>query len=333
MNNRCKHTGCKEQALSLSDFCWRHHDDKDAYLKKLSEHVSKYSSIKGFYLRRLEFPQAQWPGIDAEEADLAAADLSGADLTAANFKKANLTGANLKGADLASADFEDTHLLGSNLSCARLWNAVMKGSNLAEADLREADFLKAVFSGVKLWHVKLKDAKFITRHSFIGNKPIDEKGFLAAGEAYRNLKQYFIYNGRYDDSSWACFKEKQLERKYLFKSNKLLYIPSLIMAVLCGYGEKPYRVIVSSAVLVFVYSVIYALLDILKFSAEYASPRVLNFWDYVYFSIVTFTTVGFGDLTTKLVPLYEMLVGSEAFIGAFMTGLFIFTLARKYTAR
>ena len=331
--NKCEYAGCKEHALTLTGFCWRHIKDKDAYLQKLSEHISASNSIKGFYLRRLEFPYAQWQGIDAEEADLAGAGLAEADLTAANLKKANLTGANLEKANLASVDLEDAHLIRCNLSGARLWNAVIKDSNLAEADLQEADLLKAVFSSVKLWHTKLTDAKFITRYSFAGRYPIDEKGLLSASEAYRNLKQYFIANGRYDDSSWACFKERQLERKHLFKTRSLLYFPSLIMALLCGYGEKPSRVILSSAALVFIYSIIYAALDILSIPPAYAEKGGFTFWDYIYFSIVTFTTVGFGDLTTKVVPLFQMLVGSEAFIGVFMMGLFVFTLARKYAAR
>ena len=331
--NKCKHVDCRERALSLSEFCWRHIEDKQEYRRVLTDYISCSNSIKGFYLRRLEFPDAQWQGIDAEEVDLAAADLSGANLTAANLKKSNLTGANFEKADMASIDFEEAHLLRCNLSGARLWSAVIKDSNLAEANLQEADFLKAVFTNVKFWHTKLNNAKFITRYSFSGKSPIDETGFLSASEAYRNLKQYFIANGRYDDSSWACFKERQLERKHFFKKRNLLYFPSLMMALLCGYGEKPYRVILSSAAFVFIYSIIYAALNIFKVSLTAVSAKGFSIWDYIYFSIVTFTTVGFGDLSPKMVPLYQMLVGSEAFVGAFMMGLFVFTLARKYTAR
>lgn len=330
--NKCEQNGCKETPLSLSVFCWRHIKDKKAYREKLTEYIKVSDSIKGFYLRRLEFPGAQWQNIDAEEADLAGADLSNADLTAANLKKANLTGASLHKANLASADLEETHLLRCDLSDARLWHALIQDANLAEANLQEADFLKAAISGVKLWHAKLDKAKFLTMHSFVGKMPIDEKGTLSTREAYRNLKQYFVANGRYDDASWACFKERQMERRYLLENKKLSYIPSLFMAVLCGYGEKPYRVIVSSLVIIFSYSVIYAALEILKVPVDVSSSG-FKFWDYIYFSIVTFTTVGFGDLTPRMIPLFQMLAGSEAFIGAFMMGLFVFTLARKYTAR
>ena len=318
--------------MSLSDFCWRHIDDKDAFRKKLTKHINESNSIKGFYLRRLEFPEAQWQNIDAQEADLAGSDLSRADLAAANFKKANLTGADLSRVNLASADLEECHLLKCDLTGARLWYAFIKNANLAESNLQEVDFLKASLSCVKLWHVKLEKAKLLTRHNFIGRDPIDEKGALSASEAYRNIKQYFITSGRYDDASWASFKERQLERKHLFQNKKLSYIPSLLMALLCGYGEKPYRVIASSFAIVFLYSLIYFLLNILNVPQDYAAGS-LNVWDYIYFSIVTFTTLGFGDLTPKLTPFFQMLTCSEAFVGAFMMGLFVFTLARKYTAR
>lgn len=330
--NKCRYKDCRETPLSLSEYCWRHIEDRPAYKDKLTEHIKAEGSIKGFYLRRLEFPRAQWQSIDAEDVDLAGADLSHADLTAANLKKANLTGVNLKKADLASVDLEDTHLLRSDLFGARLWHAVIKDTNLAESNLEEADFLKATLSGVKLWHVRLDNARSLARHNFVGKTPIDEKGPLSASEAYRLLKQYFTAKGRYDDVSWASFKERQMERKYLFQNKKLSYLPSLLMALLCGYGEKPYRVIASSAVIIFLYSFLYFALSILRVPQDYPSIK-FALWDYIYFSIVTFTTLGFGDLTPKMVPLFQMLVGSEAFIGAFMMGLFVFTLARKYAAR
>ena len=328
--NRCQNKDCKERSLSLSEFCWKHILDKALYRKVLTDYIEASNSIKGFYLRRLEFPQAQWQAIDAEGSDLAGSDLSGADLAAANLSQVNFTGACLSKANLASADLDGAHLLKCDLSGTRLWSAMISNTNLVESNLEKADFLKANISNAKFWHINLDNAKFLTRHNFIGNKPIDEDGPLSASEAYRNLKQYFIANGRYDDSSWASFKERQLERKYFFKARKISYLPSLLMALLCGYGEKPYRVILSSLVIILFYSVLYSILAVLK---PIASIEVFRVWDYLYFSIVTFTTVGFGDLTPRMVPLFQMITGSEALIGVFMMGLFIFTLARKYTAR
>ena len=59
----------------------------------------------------------------------------------------------------------------------------------------------------------------------------------------------------------------------------------------------------------------------------------MNIVDYVYFSTITFTTVGFGDFLPRAYPLFRVMAAAEAFLGVFLSGLFIFTLARKYSAR
>ena len=330
--NKCIAKDCKEHSLSLSDYCWRHMDDKNVYREKLSDYIKTCSSIKGFYLRHLEFKGAQWQGIDAEGADLAGADLSEADLTAANMKGVNLIGAKLRWANMASVDLEDAHMLRCDLHSARMWHSVVKNANISESDLSEADLLKVVFLNVKFWHVKLTNARFLTRHSFAGPKPIDEAGALSASEAYRTVKQYFMSIGRYDDASWASFKEKSLQAKYLFQEKKFACIPLFTMGMLCGYGEKPNRIIGSALFVVFFYGILYKALDILQIPQELLG-RGLVFWDYLYFSIITFTTVGFGDLAPKMIPFNQMLVAAESLTGVFMMGLFVFTLARKYTAR
>jgi len=137
--------------------------------------------------------------------------------------------------------------------------------------------------------------------------------------------------GRYDDASWASFKEKQMQRKQLLRKNKIAYLPSLLMALMCGYGEKPYRVVLFSATAIFVYAILYYLTAAINVPMQLGITP--GFWDSLYFSIVTFTTLGFGDITPKHVPFFQMLSGTEAFLGAFMMGLFVFTLARKYSAR
>jgi len=233
---------------------------------------------------------------------------------------------------MASVDLEDAHILKCDLSRARLWHAVIRNVSMAESDLSETDFLKAVFSNIKFWHVRLTDAKFITRHSFIGKAPINETGLLSASEAYRSLKQYFMSQGRYDDASWASFKEESLQRRHLFKAKKISCIPWFVMELLCGYGEKPYRVIVSSLAIISGYCLLYAATGALKMPEDIAG-RGFRIWDYLYFSIITYTTVGYGDLSPKLMPFSQMLAASEGFTGVFMMGLFVFTLARKYAAR
>jgi hypothetical protein len=61
--------------------------------------------------------------------------------------------------------------------------------------------------------------------NFIVEK-IDEKGSLAAEESYRDLKQYFISHGQYNDASWASYREKTMERNGFWRI-KILHTLSL----------------------------------------------------------------------------------------------------------
>ena len=51
----------------------------------------------------------------------------------------------------------------------------------------------------------------------------------------------------------------------------------------------------------------------------------------LYFSIVTFTTLGYGDITPTAE--FRLLAASEALVGVMLTGLFLFCLARRAFGR
>lgn len=309
----CAEDGCGERAISLSDFCWNHIPDKERYKEEMATR---------------DFSSANLVQADLSSVNLFDTNLSNADLVGANLSGSDLTGVNLSGADLTKAD----------LSNARLWHADLSNAKLVEADLTSADLWQAKMIGARLWRADISKAKSLSKNNFQCEKEkffnkcqVYEDGYIAAEETYRNLKRYFINEGRYNDASWASFKEKTMEKNRLKKARDLSFIPIAIMGLLCGYGEKPYRIILSSFFIIFTYAILFYLLK----SITTAAPNnfLLNFGDYVYYSVVTFTTLGYGDIIPKTSTLYRLLAVSEAFLGAFLMGLFIFTLARKYSAR
>lgn len=276
-------------------------------------------------------------GMDLAGAELNQANLSGMNLFDANLSGAQLVGADLSGCDLTGADLSHADLTRANLSAARLWHANLKGAKLVEADLKDADLWQARLCNVRLWRTQLSGAHSITRASFRSkNKGFFpecaayEEGAVSAEETYRNLKRYFMSEGRYNDASWASFKEKEMEKISLRNERRLEFIPAAIMGFLCGYGEKPQRIIVSSLFVILFYAAIY---NIFRTAASGIGDTALSFWDHLYFSVITFTTVGFGDIVPRSYAAYRLLSASEAFLGAFLMGLFVFTLARKYSAR
>lgn len=334
---KCSVADCPEQALVLSDICWEHTPDKEGYSVKLIEAMNNGSDLTGSNLKKVVLRKCSIDKAILKRVNLSQADISSSHLFDVNFQGADFIGANLSGCDLTHCDLRAADLAKADLRGSRLWNTDLRDANLSECDLSGADLWNAKLFNVRLWHGFLSGAKSISMESFLGSRAflknyrINETGAAAAEEAYRDIKQYFLFNGRYNDASWASFKEKSMERIMLRRNRDLRYIPSLLMNILCGYGEKPYRIIVSSAVTILAFAVFYFALNAIQYSI--ASGYLPTLMDYLYYSVITFTTVGYGDFIPKAAPLFRMAAALESFIGVFLTGLFIFTLARKYSAR
>jgi len=269
-------------------------------------------------------------------------NFSRADLSGAEIFDANLEGSEFVGADLSNCDLTHCSLKGSDLTKAklinsRLWNTDLTGANLTEADLTGSDLANACLFNAKLWHTDFKDVKSLSVRNFsprallnVGAK-IDEAGLVSSEEAYRALKNYFMQNGMYNDASWAAFKEKTMERLMLKKARNWHYIPSLFMSISCGYGEKPYRIVISALLTIFGFAILFWSFRGLESPVNPVGALIWS--DYLYHSAVTFTTVGYGDIIPKASSFFRLMAATEAFLGVFLTGLFIFTLARKYSAR
>ena len=94
-----------------------------------------------------------------------------------------------------------------------------------------------------------------------------------------------------------------------------------------GYGERPVRPLVWGAAIVFLCALIYW-----RFGAVCTDTgqRVASFGTNLYFSVVTFTTLGYGDFRPE--PGWpRILCSAEAILGAATMATFIVCLTRKYT--
>jgi len=336
-SKRCAHDGCTNGVLSHAETCWEHTRDKGAYSARIISIIEKGESLAGENLERAVLKNLSITKADFSGAHLSQADFSGSHLFDVNFENAHLVGTNLSNSDATHSNFKGADLTKADLTDARLWSVILEGTTLSEASLCRADLWNANLHNVKIWHANFDNAKSLARRNFardpslIWTSKINEEGPRSAEEAYRDLKRYFLANGMYDDAGWASFKEKTIERFIMRKNKDLHYIPSLAMGILCGYGEKPSRIVISAFFAILFYAFMYFALNAVEStrSASYA----MRWFDYIYYSTITFTTVGYGDFVPKSYGLFRLFAASEAFIGVYLTGLFIFTLSRRYSAR
>lgn len=103
------------------------------------------------------------------------------------------------------------------------------------------------------------------------------------------------------------------------------YLMSLLSQLIWGHGERPFRTLAIACGVILVSAILY------RFSGLIISDGFLqnvNFWESLYLSIVTYTTVGFGDY----LPFgwVRAVAALEALSGIFLTPLFLIALARRY---
>jgi hypothetical protein len=92
-----------------------------------------------------------------------------------------------------------------------------------------------------------------------------------------------------------------------------------------GFGYRPLRVIASAAAVVLLYGVLYWGLNGVVAAGGAGSP--VGFGECVYFSGVTFATVGYGDFIPA--PHVRLLALTEGAVGVFTMGFFVVVLANR----
>lgn len=165
---------------------------------------------------------------------------------------------------------------------------------------------------------------------------------------YKRFRILYQSNGLRQEASISYYKERLYEMKYNWGTLGLInsfydlwqvnhdyglssvkynfqkltkIILDIISYVLWGFGERPLRILSSSLFFLIAYSWIYYFSDHCKLN-----HNILN---SCYFSVVTFTTLGYGDITPLDNDSYKLIVGSEALIGAFCMGLLVAGFANK----
>lgn len=106
------------------------------------------------------------------------------------------------------------------------------------------------------------------------------------------------------------------------------------------YGESPYRVIAASLSVIIVWTLLFPLTKGIEGDQVYSYTSIAGQEDglslstvlikSLYFSIVSFTTVGYGDLE-PLGTKSQLLAGTESFLGGVLIALLVFTLSRRVT--
>ena len=98
--------------------------------------------------------------------------------------------------------------------------------------------------------------------------------------------------------------------------------------MLFGYGERPTRVLMASALIILLCAFFYASPGMLASRATLTQQSLLQ---GLYFSVITFTTLGYGDLYPAAGGLCRFVAMAEAVAGASLIALFVVCLAKRFS--
>lgn len=222
-------------------------------------------------------------------------DLAGANFAHANLANAILFNANLTGADLNRANLKETGLFGANLTSA----------NLNRAKLGEAQVFGAIFKDADLTLVE----------------------FSPRGGSYCAAR----FEGCYGSERFRrhALHEAFIEEFKYSLDGRVRFLVN-VWSVIADCGRTPWRWLCWAVVFCLYYAGIYLGLGVKAFDFDTSLP--FNFGSTLYYSIVTFTTLGFGDITpaTGLAAFYVTL---EVITGYVMLGGLISFIFSKLLPR
>ena len=332
---------------------------------KLFRAELKGGNLFGAHLEDVDLRQANLERADLERANLQAANLRGVHLEGAYLGEAHLEGANLRRAHLKGASFECAHLESAHLQFAHL-----EGADLREAHLQGADLRQAHLQGADLWEAHLENAELGGAHlegaalryahlegakvgsAFVDgstlidtpyvNRKTDFTGVrLDAARVESSLKHFLKYNGRRE--RWH---EWYAHGVWPLKIIKHAFVrPFWWMS---DYGHSTVRIVWAFLLVALVFADIYYYCGPDYFHVGPEQGLVANLYvthkgnavaeelvpvRAIYFSIVTMTTLGFGDMYASENSFWgHILLMVQVLLGYIMLGALVTRFAVLFTA-
>ncbi len=216
---------------------------------------------------------------------------------------------------------------------------------------------KKEFSQAKKIYLLLKN-----NFDSIGQYEDESWAFTKERDMERMSKSFYLLLNKYKNNSLfkKILKQSNLLKriiikskifsKWLFSKKAITWFNLSFSDFIYRYGENPWRVIRFASIVIFLFAIILNISGIVnsdrtnliiefikesqgdEYTLKYLGPILGNFLNCLYFSVVTFTTLGYGDFQPAA-GLSRFFVSLESLIGAITMALFVYTFARRTGGR
>ncbi|RZK47857.1 MAG: two pore domain potassium channel family protein [Pedobacter sp.] len=211
-----------------------------------------------------------------------------------------------------------------NMPMLDLDHCTLSNFTLVNSKLQQWTFYDCHVSGdlisSKLYNVKIFGGSFnpVMQGCTLSQTHIKLDPTIPDGNfyGYKTFKKIYQSQGDDDIARFYFIRENEFMRKRMKGWN---YITKSLSYYYWEYGRKPHRIIYLSLAVIVLFGLIYWLSSDL-ISAN-TNNKNFNLGDSLYFSTITFTTLGYGDFSP--VGWLKMLSALEAFLGVINMGFLI----------
>lgn len=264
----------------------------------------------------------------------------------------------LRGIRIEQAQLDGVALIRVNLRWATIRDVGFKGTRLIECNLSQASFSECYFRRAVFQDCEIVNAKFSANdfsNARIESSRLDFSAFsnceinfgsihfrkdanpLVLARVCRNLKLNAMSMGHFGDASELAYRERSYERQVLRERafgpgtagplKRLraitLWLDDLLLNWLWGYGERPWRLALAMVAAIVAFGT-------LQFWLQAVPGH--DWWDHIYFSGITFLTIGYGDLAPVGLPA-RLLAMVEGAAGILFIGMLVASATKKIMYR
>ncbi len=239
------------------------------------KHEAEEILLEGANLLQSHLKGVLFWGAHLKRVDLGAANIEDANLSWAHIEDADLTCARLKGAHLMNTHLEHSHLGAANLEKATMMWAYLQGTEFYQSNLQGTRSHRSIVnSETSFWQCQI-DSHTDFRGTVLSGAQVDVA-----------TKQLLEYN------------ERRMNWEEWYKQNKILKWPVWLFWQMSDYGISTLRIIAWFFGLAFMFALIYRSWPGLVM-VRGGADHLRGFVHALYFSVVTMTTVGFGDIAAN----------------------------------
>ncbi|WP_005034012.1 pentapeptide repeat-containing protein [Holophaga foetida] len=305
--------------------------------------------LRGASLRFATFRGAFLENMHFEGADISQACFAFSRCFETNFEDATCEGGDFSGAECHFAVFSRAvcdHLILDNADCTmvRFDQAVLRNASFHETTCFAAIFDRALLARADIADMKINHLTCFGRPGELeearNSKPSSSKrkgegddwyivdlfpAWLRAAQVNSQIRLLLRSNGFFLEADNYQYLEMVCKRHLLHQSLAKQFFEWFFKDLMFGYGLKWRRPLLTVLVVIALWGTGFALY--FKLNSLYGLAASIGYG--IYYSIIAFTTLGFGNVPDLEGVWPKVLLCSEALIGTVLMPLFLLAYARK----